>query len=99
MVLAWCAVPTRPAAAGAFSWRQNRFPNMNPVSDEMLMAFADGELQPLERRAVREALTKNPLLIERLECFILTNTRIARPFRDVSAVALPEKLLRLILAS
>lgn len=65
----------------------------------MLMAFADGELQPHERRVVREALTKNPLLIERLECFILSNTRIARPFREVSAAGIPEKLLRLILAS
>ena len=72
---------------------------MNPISDEMLMAFADGELQPHERRVVREALTKNPLLIERLECFILSNTMIARPFRDISAAAIPEKLLRLILAS
>jgi anti-sigma factor RsiW len=72
---------------------------MNPIPDEMLMAFADGELQPHERRVVREALTKDPFLIERLECFILTHTRIARPFRDVSAAALPEKLLRLILAS
>ena len=72
---------------------------MNPISDEMLMAYADGELQPYERRVVREALTKNPLLIERLECFILSNTRIARPFRDVSAAALPKKLLHLILES
>jgi len=72
---------------------------MNPISDEMLMAFADGELQPHERRVVREALTKHPFLIERLECFILTHTRIARPFRDVSAAAVPEKLLRLILAN
>jgi anti-sigma factor RsiW len=72
---------------------------MNPISDEMLMAFADGELEPDDRRLVREALTKDPLLIERLECFILTRTRIARPFRDVPAAALPEKLLRLILAS
>lgn len=72
---------------------------MNPISDEMLMAFADGELQPHERRVVREALKKNPLLIERLECFILSNTRIARAFRDVSAAAIPQKLLRLILAS
>jgi anti-sigma factor RsiW len=62
------------------------------------MAFADGELQPDERRVVREALTKDPCLVERLECFILTNARIARPFREVSAAALPESLMRLILA-
>ena len=87
------------AQGTALFWRQNRFQPMNPISDEMLMAFADGELQPHERRVVREALTNDPFLIERLECFILTHTRIARPFRDVSAVAVPEKLLRLILAS
>jgi anti-sigma factor RsiW len=89
--------------AGAESHRSipgaNRFQHMTPISDEMLMAYADGELQPCERRIVREALTNNPLLIERLECFILSSTRIARPFRDVSVTAIPEKLLRLILAS
>ena len=85
--------------AGQLLSAKNRFHHMIPISDETLMAFADGELPPDERRAVREALSKDPLLIERLECFLLTNARLARPFRDVLNSAVPERLLRLFRAN
>jgi anti-sigma factor RsiW len=69
---------------------------MHQISDETLMAFADGDLQPDERRTVREALTQDASLIEKLESFILTRTRIARLFDAVLAEPLPEKMLKLI---
>jgi anti-sigma factor RsiW len=69
---------------------------MAEISDEILMAFVDGELDANEQRVVREALTKNPAFIERLECFVLTKARLARPFDDVLKAALPEKLLSII---
>jgi hypothetical protein len=66
---------------------------MNPISDETLMAYADGELQADERRSVRVSLRKDASLIERLESFIPTNGWVARPFDEVLAAPIPERLL------
>jgi hypothetical protein len=72
---------------------------MNPISDETLMAYADGELQPDERRSVRESLRKDASLIERLESFIPTKAWVARPFDEVLAAPIPEKLLSVMRAA
>jgi hypothetical protein len=39
---------------------------MNPMTDERLMAYADGELDPPEREAVERALQEHPALAERV---------------------------------
>jgi hypothetical protein len=39
---------------------------MNPMTDERLMAYADGELDPPEREAVERALQQDPALAERV---------------------------------
>jgi hypothetical protein len=72
---------------------------MKPISDETLMAYADGELQPDERRSVRESLRKDASLIERLESFMATKGWVARPFDEVLAAPIPEKLLSVMRAA
>jgi hypothetical protein len=72
---------------------------MRRISDEILMAFADGELPPAAWRAVGKALQRDPALIGRLEGFILTKACVARPFDDVLTAPLPEKLLSVMRAA
>jgi anti-sigma factor RsiW len=87
-----CCLSTLGRLLVPATWKQD----MDEISDEMLMAFADGELQPDDLRAVRHALTNDPSLRERLECFLRTKCRLARPFDDVLRAAIPEKLLSII---
>jgi hypothetical protein len=54
---------------------------MNQISDETLMAYADGELSPAERRAVTRALARDPALAVRLEQFTSTGRNLAVSFR------------------
>jgi hypothetical protein len=69
---------------------------MSIISDETLMAYADGELQRGERRVVRDALSKDPSLAVRLERYIFTSPRrLSLPF-DAVMQQVPQRLLEFV---
>jgi hypothetical protein len=71
-------------------------PYIMPISDEEIMAYADGALPPERRAAVREALAKDPALMEKLESFLFTRGPFARAYDEVLAAPVPDRLLRIL---
>jgi len=69
-----------------------------PISDEILMAYADGALPPAEREAVSKALAQSPELMQRLESFLFTRGPMPRVFDAALAAPIPEKLLAILRA-
>ena len=67
---------------------------MTNISDADLMAYADGVLPRHLRPLVRQALLRNPALLEKLESYIITNRGLAAPFERLPP--LPDHLLRLL---
>lgn len=66
---------------------------MIPVPDEMLMAYADGELSPEERKALEALLAGDAVLRARLEPFVETRVRIAAAFEPTLYEPVPERLI------
>lgn len=69
---------------------------MNHVSDEILMAYADGELTPEECQMLERLLRQNPVLRARLEPFIETRTQLASAFEHTLREPVPERLIAAI---
>ncbi|HEU0159889.1 MAG TPA: hypothetical protein VFR00_11265 [Hyphomicrobiaceae bacterium] len=67
---------------------------MTHISDADLMAYADGVLPRHLRPLVRQALLRDPALLEKLECYIITNRGLAAPFDRLPPI--PDRLLRLL---
>jgi hypothetical protein len=67
---------------------------MTNISDADLMAYADGVLPRHLRPLVRQALLRDPALLEKLESYIITNRGLAAPFDRLPP--LPDRLLRLL---
>jgi hypothetical protein len=67
---------------------------MTNISDADLMAYADGVLPRHLRPWVRQALLRDPDLLEKLESYIITNRGLAAPFERLSPP--PDRLLRLL---
>lgn len=63
------------------------------ISDEVLMAFADGELTPDERAAVETAITANPELAERLQAHMRLRERVGAALAGVLTEPVPKRLL------
>jgi hypothetical protein len=63
------------------------------VSDEMLMAFSDGELDADTAREVRKAIDADPALRRRLQIFEETRTGAKAAFADVLDEPVPAALL------
>jgi hypothetical protein len=63
------------------------------ISDEILMAYADGELSPAERAAIAAALERDPYLRERLASFSFTRGPMARVYDEALLAPLPARLL------
>jgi anti-sigma factor RsiW len=59
-----------------------------PWTDEMLMAFADGEVGPAEAGAIAAAAATDATLAARIDMFRQTRARIAA-LRDDTALAAP----------
>ena len=69
---------------------------MTRVSDDMLMAYADDELDPKERERIEKLLASDPEARERLAMFTET-TRLARQsFDQVLTEPVPERLIQQI---
>jgi hypothetical protein len=65
-----------------------------PIGDDVIMAYADGALAPDQRPAVRDAVARQPALMQRFESFLFTRGPLARPFDAILAAPIPERLLR-----
>lgn len=66
---------------------------MGDVSDEALMAFADGELSPAERVQIEKALARDPELRARLEIFDATGRRLSAEYAAHLNEPLPQHLI------
>lgn len=71
-------------------------PMGQPIPDEVLMAYVDGELSEAEREAVQAALATQPSLMQRVESFSFTRGPLLRPFDAVLAAPIPERLSALL---
>ncbi len=72
---------------------------MVAVPDEMLMAYADGELTPEESHALENLLGQDPALRARLEPFVETRTRLASVFEASLHEPVPDRLIAAIARS
>src|SRR5579883_3092404 len=66
-----------------------------PLSDETLMAYADGELGATEADYVRRLVASTPELQARLSLFQMTGTPLAALFDEHLREPLPPRLLRI----
>ncbi len=69
---------------------------MIAVPDEMLMAYADGELSPEESQALETMLNHDVHLRARLEPFVETRTRLASAFEHTLHEPIPDRLIAAI---
>src|SRR5262249_19876618 len=67
---------------------------MIKISDAELMAYADGVLPRHLRPLVRQALLREPELLEKLESYIITNRGLAAPFARLPP--LPDRLVQML---
>jgi hypothetical protein len=67
-----------------------------PIGDDLVMPYADGVLAPELRPAVRDALARDPALMQRFESFLFTRGPLARAFDAVLAAPIPETLLEVV---
>jgi hypothetical protein len=66
------------------------------IDDEMLMAYADGELDASDRQAVEEALTADVQLRERLQTQRHLRVTLTSYYGPVASEQVPERLLALL---
>src|SRR5262245_10228947 len=66
------------------------------VTDEMLMAYADDELDAAVRSVVEARLAEDRELMQRLEVFVLTRRPIARVYARAMEEPVPDRLAELI---
>ena len=71
---------------------------MTHLSDETLMAYADGQLKPAEMARLERLLASDPGLRARLEVFRTTGRDLASLFDDHLNAPLPLRLKRFTLA-
>lgn len=69
---------------------------MIPVPDEMLMAYADGELTPEETTALEQLLRQDAALRARLEPFLRTGRHLSNAFAPVLREPVPSRLIAAI---
>jgi len=67
---------------------------MIKISDAELMAYADGVLPRHLRPLVRQALLREPELLQKLESYIITNRGLAAPFAQLPPV--PDRLRQML---
>lgn len=63
------------------------------IPDEMLMAYADGELRLEEQQALEQLLRQDPQLCARLEPFVETRMRLGTAFDQTLREPVPQRLL------
>ena len=68
-----------------------------PISDETLMAYADGALCELEARAIEMRLASDPGLMARLEPFRVTRDDLPRAFHQPMQEPIPDRLIATVM--
>ena len=71
---------------------------MSIVTDERLMAYADGALPPDEARALEIMIEEDPALAARLTPFAMTGAPLAEVFDKIAAEPVPDRLVEAIAA-
>jgi hypothetical protein len=71
---------------------RHREPDNVFVSDELIMAFADGELDPPLASHIRQAIHADAALRRKHEIFCSTRVVLARAFDDALEEPVPERL-------
>ena len=69
---------------------------MSQISDEMIMAYADGELGDDDRRAVEAYLAGNPAAAARLRAFEVSGRSLARLYDDAMRQPVPAYLVETV---
>ncbi len=69
---------------------------MTDLTDEILMAYADGELDPASNAEVEATLRKDPAAGRRLEIFLATGVPVADFFAPLLEEPIPDHLVRLV---
>ena len=70
---------------------------MSDISDEMLMARADGQLSPAESSRVDDAMAQDPELRARYEEFVVSRDMLSAMFNQPMHEPVPERLLNTVL--
>jgi anti-sigma factor RsiW len=65
------------------------------VTDELLMAFADGELDPRIASPTAEAIANNEDVRRRFAIYRETREKLAAAFGAIAAEPVPDRLLRI----
>ena len=69
---------------------------MQDISDEMLMAYADGELSAEDSRRVEKYLKDTPGAAARLETFVVTGRELGRLFDQPIREPVPQRILDIV---
>jgi hypothetical protein len=69
------------------------------ITDEMLVAFADGEADEATIEAVAQALEADEALAERLDLFVTTRQILKTELDPVAREAVPDRLTRFVMSS
>ncbi|WP_245661862.1 anti-sigma factor family protein [Sphingomonas pruni] len=69
------------------------------IEPEMLMAYADGELDPLNAKRVERAIAGDPALVQEVERHRALRKRIADNFAPVADEQVPDRLAALLKSS
>lgn len=72
---------------------------MSDITEEMLMAYADGELSQNERRRVEAYLVANPAAAKRVADFVRSGRALARMFDAPMHEPVPARLLAAVLST
>lgn len=70
---------------------------MNEISDELLMAYADGELSSAERHHVRAMADRSPALRQRLQDWERSSLLLSRLYNRPMTEPIPDRLLDTVL--
>ncbi|MGV3770531.1 MAG: anti-sigma factor family protein [Sphingobium phenoxybenzoativorans] len=69
---------------------------MSAVSEDMLVAYADGELDEVNRRRVERAIADDDALAERLAAHVALRERLSGHFAPVAQEAVPDRFRALL---
>ena len=69
---------------------------MDNISDEVLMAFADGALPEVDHKRIAQRIANDKGLTARLQPFVVTRTALSELFGGATAGPIPERLLKTV---
>jgi hypothetical protein len=70
---------------------------MNKIPDELLMAYADGELSPADRRCLEAMAERNPAVRQRVQEWERSNLLLSRLYNRPMTEPVPDRLLETVM--